>query len=159
MYQSALYIHETIFGKHLITATGAFTLAFSAGVQMTKDRKILLNEDGSQYLKFTMAAQVWARNTNLNPGSTINGYTSNNYSDIGIRRMRIQMFGQIADRVNIYTQIGQNNFNFLSDRKQGFFIHDATGEYEAVRNKLSLGAGLTGWSGLARFASPSEGTS
>lgn len=146
------------FKQPITLAAAALMLATTAGAQMNKDRRILLNDDGSQYLKFTMASQLWVRNTRLNPGSTINGYAKDRYSDIGIRRMRIQMFGQIADRVFIYTQIGENNFNFLSDRKQGFFVHDAVGEYEAVRKKLSLGAGLTGWSGLARFASPSIGT-
>ncbi|OLY90939.1 hypothetical protein SAMN05444008_1172 [Cnuella takakiae] len=146
------------FKKPFTLAAAALMLTTAASAQMNKDRRILLNDDGSQYLKFTMASQLWARNTQLNPGSTINGYAKDRYSDIGIRRMRMQIFGQIADRVFIYTQVGENNFNFLSDRKQGFFIHDAIGEYEVVRKKLSLGAGLTGWSGLARFASPSIGT-
>jgi hypothetical protein len=51
-----------------------------------------------------------------------------------------------------------NNFNFLSDRKAGFFIHDITGEYEVSRKQLSLGAGLTAWNGLTRFSAPSVGS-
>ncbi|MCY7350420.1 MAG: hypothetical protein LH606_07105, partial [Cytophagaceae bacterium] len=58
----------------------------------------------------------------------------------------------------IYTQFGINNFNYLSARKAGFFVHDALGEYAFVKTKLSLGMGLSAWSGLARFASPSVGT-
>jgi hypothetical protein len=51
-----------------------------------------------------------------------------------------------------------NNFNFLSDRKAGFFIHDVTGEYEVLKSKLSMGAGLTAWNGLTRYSAPSVGS-
>ncbi|MGZ5247535.1 MAG: hypothetical protein ACXWV5_10870, partial [Flavitalea sp.] len=138
----------------------AFILLFSGKVtaQFWKDRKIQLNEDGSEYIKFTLLNQVWLRNTNLNPGSTIYGYPKKNYSDIGIRRLRMQMMSQLSDRAFIYVQVGQNNMNYLNDRKFGFFIHDATGEYELIKTKLSIGAGLTGWTGLSRFSSPSAGS-
>ena len=126
------------------------TYAFTAGAQKIQDGKLWLNEDGSNYFKVTLISQVWIRNTDMNPGTTINGYAKNNYTDIGIRRARLQAYGKIADRVFIYSQIGMNNFNFLSDRKAGFFIHDITGEYEVVRKQLSLGAGLTAWNGLTR---------
>ncbi|MBW8684555.1 hypothetical protein [Chitinophaga rhizophila] len=129
-----------------------------AHAQGFKDGKIWLNEDGSNYFKFTLVSQVWLRNTDLNPGSTINGFEKGNFTDIGIRRARLQAFGQIADRVFIYSQFGMNNFNYSSDRKAGFFIHDIMGEYEVVRKHLSLGTGLTAWNGLSRFSAPSVGS-
>jgi len=134
------------------------TYAFTARAQKIQDGKLWLNEDGSNYFKVTLISQVWIRNTDMNPGTTINGYAKNNYTDIGIRRARLQAYGQIADRVFIYSQIGMNNFNFLADPKAGFFIHDITGEYEVVRKQLSLGAGLTAWNGLTRFSAPSVGS-
>ncbi len=139
----------------LITCVMMVTLAQA---QKIKDGKLWLNDDGSQYFKVTMIGQFWLRNTSMNPGTTINGFAKNNYTDIGIRRARLQAFGQIADRVFIYSQIGMNNFNFLSDRKAGFFIHDINGDYEVVRKKLFIGTGLTAWNGLARFSAPSVGT-
>jgi hypothetical protein len=148
--------------KHILYRVGfillitVFTTASHA--QKIKDGKLWLNEDGSNYFKATLLAQVWIRHTNMNPGTTLNGYPKDNYTDIGIRRARMQAYGQIADRVFIYTQIGMNNFNHVSDRKAGFFIHDVTGEYEVVKKYLSLGAGLTAWSGLTRYASPSVGS-
>ena len=126
--------------------------------QLLKDGKLTLNEDGSHYIKFTMVNQVWVRNTTYNEGSTVFGYAKKSGSDIGIRRFRVQLFGQLTDRVFIYSQIGENNFNNIADRKFGFFVHDALGEYAVVKKKLSLGAGLSAWSGLARFASPSAGS-
>ncbi|WP_223233234.1 hypothetical protein [Chitinophaga sp. CF418] len=134
---------------------GSTMSAYSQGF---KDGKIWLNEDGSNYFKFTLVSQIWLRNTDMNPGTTINGYAKDNYTDIGVRRARFQAFGQIADRVFIYSQIGMNNFNYSSDRKAGFFIHDIMGEYEVVRKHLSLGGGLSAWNGLTRFSAPSVGT-
>ncbi len=117
-----------------------------------------LNEDGSNYIKFTGVAQVWLRNMEYNPGSTIFGESKSNGTDIGIRRYRMQFFGQLTDKVFFYSQFGENNFNNIADRKQGFFVHDAVGEYAVHKSKLSLGGGLTGWSGLSRFSSPGVGT-
>ncbi len=144
--------------KNVLVLSILAMLCFNANAQFSKDRKVYLNQDGSQYLKFTMLNQIWVRNTQMNPGTTANGYAKNNYTDIGLRRIRMQMMAQLTDRAFLYVQVGQNNFNFLSDRKLGFFIHDATGEYELVKKKLSLGAGLTGWTGLSRFSSPSAGS-
>lgn len=126
--------------------------------ELLKDGKIWLNENGSNYFKFTLLAQSWLRNTQMNPGSTINGYAKNNFTDIGIRRARMQAFGQIADKVFIYTQFGMNNFSYNADRKAGFFIHDVTGEYEVAGKQLWLGMGLSAWNGLTRFSGPSVGT-
>lgn len=123
-----------------------------------KDRKFYLNEDGSNYVKLTFLAQLWLRNADYNPGTTINGTEKSGGTDIGIRRYRVQLYGQLTDRVFAYSQFGENNFNNISDRKQGFFVHDAYGEYAIDKTRLSLGAGLSGWSGLTRFASPSAGS-
>jgi len=132
-----------------------FGLSSEAFAQAYKDGKLWLNEDGSHYFKFTLLSQVWLRHTDLNPGTTINDYPKRSYTDIGIRRARIQAYGQLADRVFIYTQMGMNNFSFLSDRKAGFFIHDILGEYALIPDKFALGGGLTAWNGLTRFAAPS----
>lgn len=123
-----------------------------------QDKKIYLNEDGSNYLKFSLLSQVWVRNQEYNPGTTIFDSPKSGGTDIGIRRFRITMYGQVADRVFIYGQIGENNFNNMSDRKQGFFIHDALGEYEVEKGRLSIGGGLSGWTGLSRFSSSAVGS-
>lgn len=123
-----------------------------------KDRKFYLNEDGSNYVKFTFVTQAWLRSAEYNPGTTINGIPKSSGTDIGIRRYRVQLYGQLTDRVFAYSQFGENNFNNISDRKLGFFVHDAYGEYAVDKQMLSLGLGLSGWSGLTRFASPSVGS-
>ncbi len=123
-----------------------------------KDRKVPLNEDGSNFVKFTFLTQAWFRTSEYNPGTTIDGVAKNSGTDIGIRRTSIQVFGQLTDRVFAFTQIGLNNYNNISDRKVGFFVHDAYGEYAIDKTKLSMGMGLSGWSGLSRFASPAVGS-
>lgn len=123
-----------------------------------KELKFKLNEDGSQYVKATFLNQVWVRYNQNNPGTTIQGYPENETFDIGLRRTRIQLFGQLTDRVFFYTQFGTNNLSYNGARKQGLFFHDAIGELKLVNEYLSLGAGLTGWSGLSRYASPSIGS-
>ncbi|MBL7711185.1 MAG: hypothetical protein JNL13_01920 [Chitinophagaceae bacterium] len=123
--------------------------------QVFKDGKLSLNEDGSRYLKLSVLNQTWVRYNQNNPGSTVNGENKEDVFDIGIRRTRLQFYGPVAKRTFLYVHVGINNFNALSDRKAAFFLHDAVSEYEIVKEHLSLGAGLAGWTGLSRFASSS----
>lgn len=126
--------------------------------------RLKLNDDGSHYLKFTFLNQVWLRYNDSNPGTTVMGERATNTFDIGLRRTRIQFYGQLTDHVFFYTQFGQNNFNFLSqnagNRKLMAFFHDALGEYKVWKQNdwLKLGAGLTIANGLSRFSQPSVTT-
>lgn len=134
------------------------TYGQSGNTRFKNGLTLFLNNDSTHFIKSTFVNQTWVRYNQNNPGSTVYGTLEKNTFDIGLRRTRIQMFGQITDRVFIYTQFGQNNFNYLSARKTGAFFHDATGEYAISSKHLWLGAGLTGWSGLSRYSSPSIGT-
>ncbi|MFZ9847599.1 MAG: hypothetical protein ACO3EE_05550 [Flavobacteriales bacterium] len=122
--------------------------------------KFNLTEDGSHYLKATFLNQAWLRYTQMNPGSLVNGRSVDDMFDIGLRRTRAQFYGQVSDHVFFYTQFGMNNFSYLSLNKQyaAAFFHDVVGEYKVAKQHCSIGAGLTGWSGLSRYASPSIGT-
>lgn len=139
-----------------------FTTPFVDAQESSEKEKIELvysfNEAGTHYVRATGLAQVWLRNTQMNPGTTIDGYDKENYTDISIRRLRFQLYGQLTDRVFFYTQFGMNNFNFHSTKYQGAFFHDAVVEFAVDPEKLSLGGGLTAWSGLTRYASPSIGS-
>ena len=133
--------------------------------QLKKEDRILrfnLNEDGSHFFQAVFLNQTWVRFNESNPGTTVLGKNAPNTFDIGLRRTRIQMFGQITDRAFIYFQFGQNNFNRLAqygNRKIAAFFHDAVCEYRLTKqNQLKLGAGLTIANGLSRFSQPSVGT-
>ena len=137
------------------------------------DLRYNFNESGSHYFKATFLNQSWLRFNESNPGTTSLGDPAAQTFDIGLRRTRIQLFGQITDRVFLYTQFGMNNFNknnafpgyntngTPSNRKIAAFFHDALGEYEVHRqgtNFVRFGAGLTIVGGLSRFSQPSIGT-
>ncbi len=68
------------------------------------------------------------------------------------------MFGQITDQIFVYTQFGINSFGSLSGWKPGLFLHDVTAEYAVIPEKLTIGAGLHGWNGTARYSSSSVGS-
>lgn len=137
---------------------GISSFAQSGNTRFKNGLILYLNNDSTHFIKTTFVNQTWVRYNQNNPGSTVFGTPQNNTFDIGLRRTRIQMFGLITDRVFVYTQFGQNNFNYLSARKTGAFFHDITGEYAISPKHLWLGAGLTGWSGFSRYSSPSIST-
>jgi hypothetical protein len=149
------------------TLLGVFTLGvFTAFAQKTPDTELLklkLNESGSRYFQITFLNQVWVRDNENNPGTLVEWVAENQSFDIGLRRTRMQMMGQITDRAFIYFQFGQNNFNAqynsTSNRKIAPFFHDALGEYRvSSANQLKIGGGLSIISGLSRFSQPSIGT-
>ena len=136
----------------------AASVAAAPAPAVLKDGKLFLNADGSRYFKTTLIAQVWGRYNQSNPGTRVNGFDKADTYDVGIRRFRIQLYSQLTDRVFIYSQIGLNNFGYLSERKLGFFLHDAVVEYAVVKTRLSLGAGLGAWNGLSRFTASAVGS-
>lgn len=120
--------------------------------------KTYLSPDSTTWLKLNFVAQAWARYNESNPGSTVYGQPQNNTYDVGIRRVRFVLSGQLSDRVFMFVQFGQNNLSYLSTRKTGAFFHDVTGEYAIIRKKVSLGFGLHGWNGPSRFSNSSVST-
>jgi len=116
-----------------------------------------LNASGSHYLKGTFLTQAWARYSEMNPGTLIDGTPKSMYGDIGIRRWRMQAFGQVTDRIFFYTQFGVNNFTVTTPRHTGAFMHDAVTEYK-ICPQVQLGMGLTAWSGMSRFSAPAATT-
>ncbi|MBT1689687.1 hypothetical protein [Dawidia soli] len=133
-----------------------------------EELRLKLNEDGSHYLKLTFLNQVWIRYNDSNPGTTVLTDATPETFDIGLRRTRIQFYGQLTDHVSFYSQFGQNNFNYLAgqnatnsgNRKFQVFFHDFLGEYNVWKDndRLKLGGGLTIANGLSRFSQPSIGS-
>ena len=101
-----------------------------------------INDDGSHYLQATVLNQTWVRLNQNNSGTMVDGIAQNNTFDIGLRRTRMQVFGQVTDRAFVYFQFGQNNFNAVynsnSNRKVAAFFHDALCEFNAALQSLYL---------------------
>ncbi len=139
-------------------------LICSTTFSQKNELKFSLNDDASRYVKFTFLNQTWLRYNQSNPGTMALGEKANQTVDIGLRRTRMQLFGQVTDHMFFYTQFGMNNFNYLSgnggNRKLQAFFHDALGEYNVFKDKnyLKFGGGLTICNGLSRFTQPSVST-
>lgn len=122
--------------------------------------KFNLNASGGLWFRATFLNQTWVRFNQSNPQTFVLGEPKAQTIDIGLRRTRTQVFGQISDRGFLYFQFGLNNFNYLSapggNRKFQAFFHDAVGEYQIFKGKdfLTAGAGLTIVNGLSRFSQP-----
>ncbi|MCE7041193.1 hypothetical protein [Dyadobacter sp. CY312] len=157
----------------VLTSSMAFAQTKPSDDNTKNDIRYNLNNSGSHYVKVTFTNQIWLRLNENNPGTTVLGDAASNTFDIGLRRTRMQLFGQVTDRIFFYTQFGMNNFNKAngfpayntngtpSNRKVAAFFHDALGEYEVQRkgnNFIRFGAGLTIVNGLSRFSQPSIGT-
>lgn len=135
----------------------SFCIAQSPGLRFKDGLKIYLNDDSTRYIKATGLAQIWFRYNDNNPGSTIYGTPKKETFDVGLRRVRYQIMSQVTKKVFFYTQIGINSVNSLSARKTGLFFHDVTAEYNIYKNYFTLGGGLNGWNGTARYTSSAVG--
>ena len=139
------------------------TLLFAQSNPEKDALKININESGSHFFQATFLNQTWLRYNQSNPGTLVQGQAQDQTFDIGLRRTRIQLFGQITDKAFIYFQFGQNNFNSQfntgANRKLAAFFHDALCEFKVGQgNALKLGGGLTIANGLSRFSQPSIGS-
>jgi hypothetical protein len=140
---------------------GLFIIAFFLGISSFSQNskiKIFLKKDSTAYLQFNGLGQIWVRYNQSNPGTLVYDTPKDNTFDIGLRRWRFSLQGKVTKKISYYTQFGQNNFNYLSNKYTGAFFHDAFMEYELNENKLIIGGGLSGWNGLSRYASPSIGS-
>jgi hypothetical protein len=164
---------KKVLSLFLLSSSVAMAQVKPSDDNIRNDIRYNLNESGSHYVKFTFTNQAWFRLNENNPGTTVLGDPKANTFDIGLRRTRMQLFGQLTDRIFFYTQFGMNNFNKVSaspsyntsgtpsQRKVAAFFHDAVGEYEMQRNGTSFirfGGGLTIVNGFSRFSQPSIGT-
>lgn len=145
-----------------------------------KPLTLKLNEDGSKYVRFIMWHQFWATATQNNPGTKdVNGKlidgsndTKSWSTDLALRRSRFLAYAQISPRAMILTHWGINNQSFINGgasagsnlssagasnaaKRPQLYIHDAWTEYELIKTKLSIGAGLHYWNGVSRLSSNS----
>jgi hypothetical protein len=146
-----------------------------------KPLTLKLNEDGSKYVRFIMWHQFWLTATQNNPGTTdVNGKKMDGSdgadgawtTDFALRRSRFLAYAQISPRCLILTHWGINNQSFINGgagaganvssagtsnagKRPQMYIHDAWTEFEVLKNKLYLGAGLHYWNGVSRLGSQS----
>lgn len=142
-----------------------------------KGLQFKFNESGSQYLKMNLWLHQWFREIENNPGTAVNEEPQNRTLDAGIRRMRIQLYGQMSPRFLFMIQMGMNNQSFTTGggtatgpggagKKPPFFFHDAYGQFNVFHEKnpetkqdnlfsLAIGTGLHSWNGVSRLTNAS----
>lgn len=136
---------------------GNYKLTFSQLSDRLKDgiKFFTDSKDSSHYVKLNVCSQIWARYTENDPYTVVQGTRQDYTTDFSIRRIRFVMTGQLTDRVGIYVQFGQNNLNYLVPRKAQSFFHDVTTDFAFIKKYLSIGFGLNGWNGPSRFSNTS----
>lgn len=117
--------------------------------------RFYLNSDKSSFVGIKAGAQVWARYTEMNPGTTIGNELQSTSFDFSLRRIRFGVYGQLASRWMFVLQMGENNFNYLTNYSKSLRVLDANISYK-VADFLTLGAGKSAWTGLARCTVPSS---
>lgn len=108
-----------------------------------------LNAQDKPKVNWSITTQLWARYSDLNEGTTINGEKTDSYTDVSIRRLRIPVSSQITPKIYAYAMFGGNNFNHKS---QNFPLQvlDLYAEY-SFSKELEVGLGKSGWQGLDRW--------
>ncbi|MFY8187057.1 MAG: porin [Flavobacterium sp.] len=145
---------------------------FSQGAQdYGSGLKININPEGTKSIRFILWNQIWARSSDMNPGTMIGGEPATKQEDIGLRRIRLLAYAQISPRYMIVTHIGINNQTFINGgvsgsagtggygagKKPGLFFHDAWNEYAIVlpekdkKFSMTMGGGLHYYMGLSRM--------
>jgi hypothetical protein len=120
---------------------------------------VYLDDEKSRHLRFSAWFQVWLRHTELNPGSTVSSEgVRSDVTDLSIRRFRLGVWGPVTERLFVFTQLGLNNLNYLSERGVSIDLLDAYAEYEFSPNHY-VGGGKSAWIGLSRYSAPSPLTS
>ncbi|GAA4318169.1 hypothetical protein GCM10023149_16130 [Mucilaginibacter gynuensis] len=114
-----------------------------------------LDSSGQKYIRFMTWATFWARQTQANPGTAINGVRKDNWTDFSLRQFRLVTYSQLSPRYLILADIGIDNQAFSSGgaagggntgnggqnyagtlgKKPGLYLHDLWNEYAIVPDK------------------------
>jgi len=110
-----------------------------------------LTKDHKRFVKVSGYMELWARYTNMNPGTMINNSQVNSASDLSMRRLRIKATIQATDKFLVIVQMGPSNVNINTKTNTYMDLLDAYGEYK-FNNYIAVGGGRSTWRGLTRFS-------
>ncbi|MCO5948605.1 hypothetical protein [Mucilaginibacter flavidus] len=116
---------------------------------------IKLDSSGEKYIRFFTWATFWARNTEANPGTALNGIEIKNWIDFSLRQFRFVTYSQLSPRYLIFADIGIDNQSFSSGgsvgggntgnggatfsgtlgKKPELYLHDLWNEYAVFPDK------------------------
>ena len=116
---------------------------------------VKLDSSGKKYIRFFTWATFWARNTQANPGTAVNGIEKSHWTDFGLRQFRFLTYSQLSPRYLILADIGIDNQSFSSGgaagggntgnggstfagtlgKKPELYLHDLWNEYAVYPDK------------------------
>ena len=144
--------------------------------------KIKLDSTGEKYIQFITVATFWARYTQANPGTAVNGVPESSWTDFSLRQFRFITFSQLSSRYLILADIGMDDQSFSTvggstgdgaaangtfGKKPSLYLHGLWNEYAVIQDKnsktgklnpvsLYIGTGLHYWMGLSRMTTASS---
>lgn len=92
----------------VINVNAQFSDKLKSGLRYYIDSK-----DSSHYISLSMTGQFWARSTQNNPYTIVQGTPQSNTADFSVRRIRFVLGGVLTDRVSFFIQFGQNSLNLF----------------------------------------------
>ncbi|MCG8373314.1 MAG: hypothetical protein MI700_07255 [Balneolales bacterium] len=111
--------------------------------------RLNFDEEGTTYVRASIRAQLWARYTDLNPGSEIYGEAADTYFDVSARRLRLNINAQVTPKIYMSALFGGNNMNYTTSDTFVLKVLDLYAEYK-FSDFIELGMGKSGWQGLTR---------
>ncbi|NVM66706.1 hypothetical protein FHW88_005024 [Mucilaginibacter sp. SG538B] len=116
---------------------------------------VKFDSTGRKYIRFITSATFWARHTEANPGTLVNGVPKHSWTDFSLRQFRFITIGQLGPRFLILTDIGMDNqtfssggtpgggstgnggntFNGTLGKKPGIYLHGLTNEFTLIADK------------------------
>ncbi|GJH39537.1 hypothetical protein RCZ04_00870 [Capnocytophaga sp. HP1101] len=109
------------------------------------------DEEGNTFIQGIARGQFWARYTETNPGTTVQGEAVSNVFDFSVRRVRLGAYAQVEKKWLFYVLLGNNNFNQSTLRSADLRLLDALGQY-TFSEKLSIGVAKTTFIGAGRYS-------
>lgn len=117
--------------------------------------RVKLDSTGKKYIQFITWATFWARSTDLNPGTLINGIHRNSVTEFSLRQFRFLTYSQLGSRYLILANIGIDNqtvssggaagggntgnggatFNGTLGKKPTLYMHELWNEFAVFPDK------------------------
>lgn len=154
-----IMIKMRIFKFVLFFTTAIFISVDALGQGESPDYKegmtLKFDSAGKKYIRFITSATFWARYTEANPGTAVNGVPKSSWTDLSLRQFRFITVGQLSPRFLILTDIGMDNqafssggvpgggntgngsatFNGTLGKKPGIYLHGLTNEFTLIPDK------------------------
>ncbi|WP_159470370.1 porin [Dyadobacter sp. 3J3] len=133
----------------MICLSSSATYSQNGSNEFKDGMKIKLDSSGKKYINFITYATFWARISNANPGTAINGVKKTRWTDFSIRQFRLITYSQLNKHYLILADIGIDNQSFSTGgsagggntgngsstfagtlgKKPALYIHDLWNEY------------------------------